>query len=63
MPSFNCSSSLDLLLCNIYQYLPLQYLPSAIFALLQFIRETYAQGLKQMQLATEHPCTIKRSES
>jgi len=56
MPSFKCSSSLEtqVLLCNICSFR----------LLLQFIRETsYARGLKQMQLATEYLCTIKRSES
>jgi len=54
MPS--CSSSLEtqVFLCNICPFR----------LLLQFIRETsYARELEQMQLATEYPCTTKRSES
>jgi len=44
----------DVLLCNICPFR----------LLLQFICETsYAGGLKQMQLATEYPSTIKRSQS
>jgi len=56
MPSFNCSSRLEtqVLLYNICRFR----------LLLQFIRETsYARELKQMQLATENPCTVKLSES